>query len=252
MRRFGRNIIKLALHHRREEERMFRIIAVALLVLTLPACAISPPSSLFSSLNNDEDQKPVRVAREEVRPEPQPKQEAGIGGSIGNLWGSMKSGLGIGGGKTKAPEETKLAASGEIETLSPEQAQQLVNAYREQNGLKPLRLNPKLNIAALIHSKDLAKSDRISHYGSDGSDTWDRVRRTGYQARLTAENVGTGQRSLGEVFRGWQKSKDHNANLLLADAEEMGIAMVHENDTQFKTFWTMVVGAPATTSAAVQ
>jgi uncharacterized protein YkwD len=251
MRRFGRNIIRLALHHRREEERMFRIIVVALLVLTLPACAISPPSSLFASLNNDEEQEPVRVAREEVRPEPKPKQEAGIGGSIGNLWGSMKSGLGIG-GKSEEPEETKLAASGEIETLSPEQAQELVNAYRIQSGLKPLRLNSKLNIAALIHSKDLAKSDRISHYGSDGSDTWDRVRRTGYQARLTAENVGTGQRSLSEVFRGWQKSKDHNANLLLADAEEMGIAMVHENDTQFKTFWTLVVGAPATASASVQ
>lgn len=230
---------------------MFRIIAVALLVLTLPACAISPPSSLFASLNKDDDQKPVQVAREDVRPEPQPKQEAGIGGSISNLWGSMKSGLGIG-GKSKAPEETRLAASGEIESLNPGQAQELVNAYRVQNGLKPLRLNPKLNIAALIHSKDLAKSDRISHYGSDGSDTWDRVRRTGYQARLTAENVGTGQRSLGEVFRGWQKSKDHNANLLLADAEEMGIAMVHEKDTQFKTFWTMVVGAPATASASVQ
>ena len=61
---------------------------------------------------------------------------------------------------------------------------------------------------------------------------------------MTAENVGTGQRTIEEVFKGWQNSRDHNANLLLADAEEMGIAMVYNPSTQFKTFWTMVLGAP--------
>ena len=69
--------------------------------------------------------------------------------------------------------------------------------------------------------------------------------RTGYHARVTAENVGTGQASIDEVFRGWQNSRDHNANLLLPDAEEMGIAMVYNPKTQFKTFWTLVLSAPA-------
>jgi uncharacterized protein YkwD len=75
------------------------------------------------------------------------------------------------------------------------------------------------------------------------------VRRTGYQARMTAENVGTGQRSIGEVFKGWQNSRDHNANLLLKDAEEMGIGLVYSDKTQFKTFWTLVIGSPVAETA---
>jgi uncharacterized protein YkwD len=70
------------------------------------------------------------------------------------------------------------------------------------------------------------------------------VTRTGYPARLAAENVGTGQLSIEEVFEGWRKSPDHDANLLLADAREMGIALVYRPDTEFKTFWTLVIGAP--------
>lgn len=213
---------------------MFRFLASILLIPLLTGCAISPPSSLFASLSQDEQaQKP--------KPEPQePKRrEAGVGSSISSLWASVKSGLSFGDDSQDVALDT--TPPGE---LDPVQAQKLINSYRAQKGLKPLRLNAQLAEAAALHSRDLSKNDRISHYGSDGSDTWDRVRRTGYQARLTAENVGTGQQTLGEVFRGWQKSPTHNANLLLPDAEEMGIALVNDPNTQFKTFWTLVVGSP--------
>lgn len=119
----------------------------------------------------------------------------------------------------------------------------LINAYRKQNGLKPLKLNASLTEAAKAHSRDLAKWDRISHYGSDGSNPWDRVKRTGYNAKLAAENVGTGQASVEEVMKGWKESPGHNKNLLLSDAEHMGIALVQDPKTEFKTFWTLVVGS---------
>jgi uncharacterized protein YkwD len=128
--------------------------------------------------------------------------------------------------------------------LNADRARDLVNAYRKQNGLKPLQLNANLTEAAKAHSRDLAKWDRISHFGSDGSNPWDRVKRSGYNARLAAENVGTGQVSFEEVLKGWKDSPGHNKNLLLADATHMGIALVHEQKTEFKTFWTLVLGAP--------
>jgi len=124
------------------------------------------------------------------------------------------------------------------------EARQMINGYRRKNGLKPLVLNLLLAKAAKAHSRDLAKWDRISHYGSDGSNPWDRVRRTGYKARLAAENVGTGQSSLAEVFKGWQQSPGHDKNLLLRGAVHMGIALVRDPKTEFKTFWTLVVGSP--------
>ncbi|NJO32801.1 MAG: CAP domain-containing protein, partial [Rhodospirillales bacterium] len=47
------------------------------------------------------------------------------------------------------------------------------------------------------------------------------------------------------VFKGtWKESPGHNKNLLLTDAEHMGIALVQDPKTEFKTFWTLVVGSP--------
>jgi uncharacterized protein YkwD len=128
--------------------------------------------------------------------------------------------------------------------LDAERARDLVNAYRREKGLRPLKLQPALTEAARAHSRDLARWDRISHFGSDGSNPWDRVKRAGYNARLAAENVGTGQVTIDEVIKGWQGSPGHNKNLLLADAEHMGIALVQDAKTEFKTFWTMVVASP--------
>ncbi|MFL6931233.1 MAG: CAP domain-containing protein, partial [Xanthobacteraceae bacterium] len=92
-------------------------------------------------------------------------------------------------------------------------------------------------------ARDLAKWDRISHYGSDGSNPWDRVKRAGYNAKVAAENVGTGQVAFDEVLKGWQASPGHNKNLLMSDVEHMGIALVQDPKTEFKTFWTLVLGA---------
>ena len=128
--------------------------------------------------------------------------------------------------------------------LDAEKARALINKYRKEKGLKPLSLNAELTAAAKAHSRDLAKWDRISHYGSDGSNPWDRVKRTGFHARLAAENVGTGQIDFQEVLRGWKESSGHNKNLLLGDATHMGIALVQDPKTEFKSFWTLVIGAP--------
>jgi uncharacterized protein YkwD len=128
--------------------------------------------------------------------------------------------------------------------LDAERARDLLNAYRRQKGLKALKLQPALTEAARSHARDLAKWDRISHYGSDGSNPWDRVKRAGYSARLAAENVGTGQVTVEEVISGWKASPGHNKNLLLPEAEHMGIALVQDPKTEFKTFWTLVIASP--------
>lgn len=130
-------------------------------------------------------------------------------------------------------------------TLDPATARQEINRYRASRGLPPLDVNPELTAAAQHHSDDLSAHDRISHRGSDGSNPWDRVKRTGYKAKLAAENVGVGQRSFGEVLQGWKDSPGHNKNLLLPDATQMGIALVVNPASRNQTFWTLVLGTPA-------
>ncbi len=147
------------------------------------------------------------------------------------------------GSYSKAPKNAFKNKDYSKTRLNPRTAMRMINSYRAAKGLKPLKLNSRLSRAARAHSKDLARHDRISHYGSDGSDPLVRVQRTGYPVHLAAENVGTGQISLAEVFKGWQKSPGHNENLLLKGAREMGIALVIEPGTEYKTFWTLVLGS---------
>lgn len=172
--------------------------------------------------------------------------------------GSSRSSLTAGSGTQVAALSPDKAPSGSYEkapagaladrnysgtSLNPERARDLINQYRSEKGLKPLKLNATLTEAAKAHSRDLAKWDRISHYGSDGSNPWDRVKRAGYKPKLAAENVGTGQVSFDEVLVGWKESEGHNKNLLLADAREMGLALVQDPKTEFKSFWTLVIGS---------
>lgn len=121
----------------------------------------------------------------------------------------------------------------------------MINGYRRARGLPPLALEKHLTRAAKRHSRDLAKEDRISHTGSDGSDPWARVKVTGYKPNLAAENVGAGQRSFTEVLQGWKDSPRHDKNLLLADAVHMGIALEIRPDSRYQTFWTLVLGTPS-------
>ncbi len=130
-------------------------------------------------------------------------------------------------------------------TLAPEAARAMINEYRADHGLKPVALAAKLTSAASAHARDMARQDRISHRGSDGSDPWARVDQTGYGARLAAENVGAGQRSFAEVLQGWKASPGHNRNLLLRDATQMGIALATRPESRYKTFWTLVMGKPS-------
>lgn len=220
---------------------MYRVALVAISVVAIAGCSVNSPnlSSGFSGNSSNT-------------------------ASITSLTGGTGPGASSGAAKSSARKGTKVAAlndqapRGSYEKaprgalsdrdysstkLNPEKAAKLINAYRKKKGLKPLKLNASLSAAAKAHSRDLAKWDRISHYGSDGSNPWDRVKRTGYKARLAAENVGTGQTTFDEVLRGWKQSEGHNKNLLLADAEHMGLGLVRDPKTEFKSFWTLVLGS---------
>ena len=39
----------------------------------------------------------------------------------------------------------------------------------------------------------------------------------------------------------WQNSPGHNANLLLARADSVGVAVARNEQTRYKTFWALVI-----------
>lgn len=215
---------------------MYRVLGPALLAVLLAGCgmAASPLTAGFANSGQPTSSLPTRaqsasvdtaMASDPVKPAVKAVDKAPKGTF------------------EKAPQGALADRDYSKTELDLERARQLINAYRKQHGLKPLTLNAALTEAAKLHARDLAKWDRISHYGSDGSNPWDRVKRVGYKAKVAAENVGTGQVSIDEVLKGWEASPGHNKNLLLREAEHMGIALVQDPRTEFKTFWTLLVGS---------
>lgn len=214
---------------------MYRVAIAAGLVLGLAGCSLG--SSAISSGFNESPPVSSTTSKRTAR---------GLGGEPSadrNVQVAAVDDRAPRGSYERAPEGALSDRDYSHTSLDSERARELINTYRKSKGLKPLKLSNELTEAAKAHSRDLAKWDRISHYGSDGSNPWDRVKRTGFKARLAAENVGTGQIDFQEVLRGWQESPGHNKNLLLSDADSMGIALVQDPKTEFKSFWTLVVGA---------
>lgn len=215
---------------------MYRVALCAVLAVSLAACSLNS-NSVSSGFS------PASETR--ALPDKKATKSLALGGEPSTTRGQQVASL-----NDKAPRGTyENASRGALSdrdytatALDNERARDLINQYRSEKGLKPLRFNVKLTEAAKEHCRDLAKWDRISHYGSDGSNPWDRVKRTGYKARLAAENVGTGQINFDEVLKGWKESPGHDKNLLLADGQEMGLALVQDPKTEFKSFWTLVVG----------
>ena len=224
---------------------MYRVALSVSLAFTLAACSLG--SQTISSGFTDTPSSPAPVARKKHRDsvalggEPDTPRDAtavAAGSRVARLDDQAPKGT-----YEKAPTGALADRDYTATALDPDKARDLINQYRRDKGLKPLKLNAELSAAAKNHSRDLAKWDRISHFGSDGSNPWDRVKRAGYKAKLTAENVGTGQVTFDEVMKGWKESPGHNKNLLLGDAEHMGIALVQDPKTEFKSFWTLVLGS---------
>ncbi|MGE5513026.1 MAG: CAP domain-containing protein [Bacteroidota bacterium] len=222
---------------------MYRVFVAPCLLLALSGCSLSS-GMLTSGFAGAEPQEtasvssPARQTFGSLGGEPSTRASKASETKVASLDKAPEGSFG------KAPHGALSDRDYSATKLDPEKARDLINRYRKEKGLKPLKLNAELSNAAKAHSRDLAKWDRISHFGSDGSNPWDRIKRVGYNARLAAENVGTGQASIEEVIKGWKESPGHNKNLLLSDAEHMGIALVQDPKTEFKTFWTLVIGAP--------
>lgn len=125
----------------------------------------------------------------------------------------------------------------------------ITNAYRQQAGLQPLRLNPKLTAAAQAHSEDMALNDFFAHTGSNQSSVFDRVDQTGYDYKLVTENIAAGYTTAATVVKEWMNSPSHRANIMYPDMQEIGVGVYFlANDTgktNYRYYWTQDFGIAA-------
>jgi uncharacterized protein YkwD len=133
-----------------------------------------------------------------------------------------------------------LAAPGA--ELDAAAAQSMISAYRQNNGLSALELDPVLMGIAQEQARTMAARDKLDH-GAGRSFT-ERIRGSGFNARFAAENIGAGYHTLAEAFSGWRDSPSHRINMLLPGATRMGIAAVYAPSSKYKVFWSLILAAP--------
>mgnify|MGYP005993037531 CR=1 FL=1 len=118
-----------------------------------------------------------------------------------------------------------------------QQARQMINGLRAEQGLGPVKPSSRLEQAAMAHAMDMSRNTFFAHQGSDGSSLMQRVRRTGYGPCVVAENIAQGQGSLTEVMTGWAASDGHRKNLLNSKITEYGLVKAPGD------YWVMVLGS---------
>ena len=113
----------------------------------------------------------------------------------------------------------------------------MISQYRREHGLPAVKTDAKLTAVAQRQAQAMAASGIMDHNvaGSFAS------RVSGAHLGMAAENIAAGTKTWAETFRMWQNSPGHNANLLLPPADSVGVAVARNNDTQYKTFWAMVI-----------
>jgi hypothetical protein len=114
---------------------------------------------------------------------------------------------------------------------------EMISQYRREHGLSAVKTDPQLTAIAERQAKAMAESGIMDHSvaGSFSS------RVSGAHTGGAAENIAAGTKTWAETFRSWQKSPGHNANLLQARADSVGVAVARNEQTRYKTYWAMVI-----------
>lgn len=106
----------------------------------------------------------------------------------------------------------------------------LVNNERTSRGLSPLHIDCRLAAAAQTHNDLMAQQNQLSHQlpgerplAAQGPNN-DRYDAVNYPWTYAAENVAAGQTTPQQVMNDWMNSSGHRANILSANARDIGIA----------------------------
>lgn len=128
------------------------------------------------------------------------------------------------------------------EELSNEEQEvlNLVNEYRNQNGLENLEIYSKLQETAKVKAKDIVENNYFSHISPDFGTPFDLMNKTGVCYQVAGENLA-GNISSKKAVKAWINSKDHRDNILDENFTYTGISVV-ESPVYGKVFVQMFIG----------
>jgi uncharacterized protein YkwD len=130
---------------------------------------------------------------------------------------------------------------------------ELINAARAEprrcgrdrrEAAPPLSLSSTLTAAASLHALDMAERGVLSHDGSDGSTSGERITRAGFVWQASGENVAAGQTDAESVVQAWLDSPGHCATLMEPRFTQTGIAFALAPGKNPAVYWAQEFATP--------
>jgi len=179
---------------------------------------------------------------------------AGTGGMVSTGGSGGTGGLGGSGGAGggEVPDEPYCAVT---ENWDPAYAALedeivvLVNEYRaagancggdEMPPVGPLTMDPSLQCAARVHTKDMADRDFFDHDNPDGDGPSERMEAAGYDGRGWGENIAAGHDNAEETMQQWMDSPGHCQNIMGDNYTLIGVG--YYPGGEYDHLWTQTFG----------
>jgi uncharacterized protein YkwD len=102
----------------------------------------------------------------------------------------------------------------------------LMNDYRAAEGLLPLNEDVLLDQAAGDRMRHMEEESFWSHESPNGLSPFHWLNQHDYRYRSAGENLATGFETARVLVQSWMESSGHRANILSADYEDCGIAII--------------------------
>ena len=102
----------------------------------------------------------------------------------------------------------------------------LMNEYRASEGLAPLHGDERLDLAAADRMHQMEEESFWSHESPRGESPFQWLSRHAYHYRSAGENLAYGFETARLLVQSWMESRGHRANILSADYEDCGIAII--------------------------
>jgi len=151
-------------------------------------------------------------------------------------------------GENEAPIEQptfyrSLASPGA--QLDATAAASMISGFRQNNGLGAVTVDPVLMQLAQTQASAMAARDKLDHESK--GEFAKRMRKSGFDPKVTVENVSAGYHTLAEAFSGWRDSPPHRAHMLQPGVTRIGIAAVYTPNSKYKVYWALILAEPVGT-----
>lgn len=113
------------------------------------------------------------------------------------------------------------------------------NAERKKLGLPELKVDQKLNQAALAKAQNMFTEDYWAHNSPKGLEPWFFIKNSGYEYQVAGENLARDFMDTDSMVVAWMNSPTHKANIVHTKYQDIGVAVVNGSLGSIET--TLVV-----------